>query len=52
VAKKLVIGASGFLGSHVTKHLVQRGQDGYEAEVVGVETAHFFRGSRRAIGVA
>ena len=26
-AKKLVIGASGFLGSHVTRQLVQRGDD-------------------------
>ena len=26
-AKKLVIGASGFLGSHVTRLLVQRGDD-------------------------
>jgi len=26
-AKKLVIGASGFLGSHVTRQLVDRGDD-------------------------
>ena len=25
--KKLVIGASGFLGSHVTRQLVRRGED-------------------------
>jgi hypothetical protein len=43
--KRLVIGASGFLGSHVTRQLVDRGDD---VRVLIRRAAQFYRDNRRS----